>query len=140
MQTAYYSLIQVFKAMYNFQTKAPDFGTCQSFSSPQKCSRIWGGARQLFCSLLGHKTTLKQRGGSTVLVKNTHDISHEGAGGCEEGNCCFFTPTGVNTLNLVANALLFLGYIQGSDCTIQGEDGAYIVPVLPVLCWVSEAG
>lgn len=27
LQTTYYSLIQVFNAMYNFQTKAPDFGT-----------------------------------------------------------------------------------------------------------------
>lgn len=46
--------------------------------------------------------TLKQRGGSTVLVKSTHYISQEGVG---QGNCCYFTPTGVNTLNLVANAL-----------------------------------
>lgn len=78
--------------------------------------------------------TLKQTGRSTVLVKNTHYISHEGAGGCGEGNCCYFIPAGVNTLNLVANALQSLGYFQGSDCTVQEEDGACTIPMLPAPC------
>lgn len=78
---------------------------------------------------------LKQRGGSSVLVKNTQYISYEGAGGCREGNHCYFTSTGVNTLNLVANALQSLGIFRAQIVPFKGEDGACTVPMLPALRW-----
>lgn len=65
--------------------------------------------------------TLKHRGGSTVLVKSTHYISHEGAGGCTEGNCCYFTLAGVNTLNLVANALWSWSIFWSQIVQFKGE-------------------
>lgn len=62
---------------------------------------------------------LNHRGGGTVPTRSRRKHGEE--------TCCHFAPspqhsTGVNTLNLVANALQSLWYFRGWDCIIAGED------------------
>lgn len=79
--------------------------------------------------------TLKHRGGSTVLLESTHYIPHEGAGGCREGNCCYFTLAGVNTLNLVANALWSWCIFWAQIVEFKGK-----MVLAPSLCCQCRAG
>lgn len=79
--------------------------------------------------------TLKHRGDSTILVKSTHYISHEGAGGSREGNCCYFAHAGVNTLNIQANALWSWGIFEIQIVELKGK-----MVLVPFPCCQHRAG
>jgi len=52
-----------------------------------------------------------------------------------EGSCCYFTPAGVNTLNLVANALWSWGILGAQFVQFKGR-----VVLAPSLCCQHHAG
>lgn len=125
--TTYYSLIQVFHAIYNFQTKAPYLGMlAELFLTTEMWPQLGWSKATLLQPTRVQTRALNHRGGGTVPARSRRKHGEE--------TCCHFTPspqhsTGVNTLNLVANALQSLWYFRGWDCVIAGEDA-----VCSILC------